>query len=141
MEYAALQILGLKPRSDNEKSEIAIIRIIQNGLSKRNLLKIKSLTGFSYATLARILSISTKTIESYQPEDKFSDTASERLFKLAEVLAFGKKVFGDEEILNDWLNRPLRPLDGQRPIDVMVNFYGLELVKNLLGRIENSVYS
>lgn len=138
MEYAVFQILGLKSRP---AGEVEIIDIIQNGLSKKNLLKVKNLTGFSFATLAGILSISTKTIESYGPEDKFSDTASERLLKLAEVLALGKKVFGDEEILNDWLHRPLRPLNGKRPLDIMVNFYGLEMVKNLLGRIDNSVYS
>ena len=142
MENDAFKLLGIKEKTSSKgQSAIYMIDLVQNRLTKRNLQNIKSHSGLSYSTLANILSISTKTIESYSPGDKFSESASERLLKLAEVIAFGKKVFGKEDLFNDWLSKPLRPLDGKRPIDVMVNFYGLELIRNLLGRIEHSVYS
>lgn len=134
---AALQLLGIS----GSHSSVEVVDLLEKGFTKRNYLKAKGFTGFSHQVMALILSVSTKTLEGKKPNDRLSDTASERLLKLAEVAALGNKVFNDSDLFKAWLQKPLRPLAGKRPVDLMVNMYGLETVKSMLGRIEHGVYS
>jgi putative toxin-antitoxin system antitoxin component (TIGR02293 family) len=142
MNSAALKVLGFRNIKEGKISSTFIIDLIDKGFTKRNYVNLKDALGFTNTRMANILSVSTKTIESYKVSDHLPDTASERLFKLAEIAALGSQVFDkDHDLFNDWLNKPLRPLNGKKPIDMMTNIYGLDMVKNLLGRIEYSVYS
>ncbi len=134
---SALKLLGVK----GSPTDLEVVELLEKGLTKRNYLRAKKFTGFSHQGMAAVLSISTKTLESKDDDDRLSDTASERLLKLAEVAAQGIQVFNSAELFREWLHRPLRPLGGKRPSELMVNMYGLENVKRLLGRIEHSVYS
>lgn len=134
---SALQLLGIP----GSHTSVEVIELLEKGLTKRNYLKAKELTGFSHRDMAEVLSISTKTLEGKKATDRLSDTASERLLKLAEVAAMGIYVFNSPQLFREWLQKPLRPLGGKRPVDLMVNMYGLETIKSLVGRIEHSVYS
>lgn len=134
---SALKLLGIS----GSPSAIEVVDLLEKGLTKQNYQKAKDVTGFSHQDMASILSISTKTLESKKNKDRLSDTASERLLKLAELTAQGIQVFNSGDLFREWLQKPLRPLGGKRPMDLMVNMYGLDMVKNLLGRIEHGVYS
>lgn len=134
---SALQLLGIP----GSHTTVEVVELLEKGFTKRNYLKAKEFTGFSHQNMAQVLSISTKTLEGKKANDRLSDTASERLLKLAEVAALGIFVFNSPELFREWLQKPLRPLGGKRPVQLMVNMYGLETVKSLLGRIEHSVYS
>ncbi|MGE0770313.1 MAG: antitoxin Xre/MbcA/ParS toxin-binding domain-containing protein [Cyclobacteriaceae bacterium] len=133
----ALGILGLKEKEDAN----SIYFLIEKGLPKSAFLKAKKTTGLSNQVLAEILSVSAKTIEKKKASDRFDDTASERLYRLAEVIALGQEALGDGETFKEWLHRPLPPLDGHKPLEMMKNTIGLELVKEILGRIKHGVYS
>jgi putative toxin-antitoxin system antitoxin component (TIGR02293 family) len=133
----AFQILGIKERDDPN----SVYFLIEKGLPKSAYLRAKKTTGLSNQVLADILSVSSKTIEKKKPSDRFDDTASERLYRLAEVVALGKEVLGDIQLFREWMQRPLRPLDGHKPIEMMKNTYGLDLVKEVLGRIKFGAYS
>lgn len=133
----ALQLLGIQGRH----TSVEMVELLERGLTKRNYLKAKKNTGFSHQVMAVVLSVSTKTLEGKKSNDRLSDTASERLLKLAEVAALGNHVFNSADLFKEWLQRPLRPLGGKKPVELMVNMYGLETVKTLLGRIEHHVYS
>ena len=134
---SALQLLGIS----GSPSHADVVEMLEQGFTKSNYLKAKEFTGFSHQDMATILSVSTKTLEGKRNKDRLSDTASERLLKLAEVAALGINVFNSADHFREWLKRPLRPLGGKKPIEMMVNIYGLEMVKQLLGRIEQGVYS
>lgn len=135
--YSALHILGIP----GKPSEVDVVELVSKGLTKKNYLNAKEFTGFSHQDLALILSVSTKTLETKGINDRLSGSASERLLKLAEVAALGKTVFTDAALFREWLHRPLRPLGGKKPAALMVNMYGLEMIRQLLGRIEHGVYS
>lgn len=133
----ALRLLGIP----GKPTDVDVVELLEQGFTKSSYLKAKEYTGFSHQDMAMILSISTKTLEGKGNKDRLSDTASERLLKLAEVVALGVNVFNSTELFREWLRRPLRPLGGKKPIDLMVNMYGLDTVKQLLGRIDQGVYS
>ncbi len=134
---SALELLGVK----GSPTAVEVVELLEKGLTKRSYLKAKKFTGFSHQDMAVVLSISTKTLEGKKDSDRLSDTASERLLKLAEVAARGIYVFNSADLFREWLHRPLRPLGGKSPSEIMVNMYGLETVKGMLGRIEHGVYS
>lgn len=133
----ALTILGLKEQDDPN----SIYFLIEKGFPKSAFLKAKKTTGLSNQVLADILSVSSKTIEKKKSTDRFDDTASERLYKLAELIALGKEALGSLELFREWLHQPLPPLGGYKPIEMMKNAFGLDLVKEILGRIKHGVYS
>jgi putative toxin-antitoxin system antitoxin component (TIGR02293 family) len=136
----ALEVLGLAVPEKGSSADYYVF-LIQKGIPKRALERAKRATGLTYALLAQLLSVSAKTIERKKPAERFDDTASERLVKLGEIIALGREALGDDDALKQWLVRPLRPLGGKAPVDLMKNMYGLELVKQLLGRIQYGVYS
>lgn len=133
----ALHLLGIRGKA----SPVAVVELLEKGFTKRNYLKAKAFTGFTHKQLAGILSVSTRLLEAKKNEDRLSDTASERLLKLAEIAAMGNSVFGNDKNFREWLQQPLMALGGKCPVDLMVNMYGLDTVKQLLGRIEHGVYS
>ncbi len=133
----ALELLGVR----GSPTSLEVVELLEKGLTKRSYLRAKKFTGFSHQDMALVLSVSTKTLEGKKDNDRLSDTASERLLKLAEVASKGIFVFNNVDLFREWLHKPLRPLGGKRPSDLMVNMYGLETVKSLLGRIEHGVYS
>ena len=133
----AFQLLGV---SGNPTS-MEVVELLEKGFTKRNYLKAKEFTGFSHQEMAAVLSVSTKTLEGKKGNDRLSDTASERLLKLAEIASLGFTTFNNNDLFRAWLHRPLRPLGGKKPVELMINMYGLETVKSLLGRIDQGVYS
>lgn len=48
---------------------------------------------------------------------------------------------GDRSIVDEWLNRRIPALGGQRPIELMATAEGCGLVIVTLGRIEHGVYA
>jgi putative toxin-antitoxin system antitoxin component (TIGR02293 family) len=136
----ALEVLGL-PYPEKGFTPDYLVALIQKGVSKRSFERAKRATGLTYSVLARLLSVSAKTIERKKPGERFDDTASERLLKLAEIIVLGREALGNDEALQQWLQRPLRPLAGKCPVDMMKNMYGLEMVKQVLGRLKYGVYS
>ncbi|MGF7207790.1 putative toxin-antitoxin system antitoxin component (TIGR02293 family) [Skermanella aerolata] len=65
---------------------------------------------------------------------------SGRTCKFAETLAKAAAVLGSQEEAERWLERPAIGLDQRRPIDLLSTPAGVEMVENLLERLEYGVY-
>jgi putative toxin-antitoxin system antitoxin component (TIGR02293 family) len=119
-----------------EKMEIS-----REGITKKELEILKTVADLDYTTMARILSVTRATLINKKKEEKFTGPLSERIVGLADLYAYGKKVFGDPERFNAWMNDPNKALGGKMPLEIIDNQYGREEVKNILGRIDYGVYS
>jgi putative toxin-antitoxin system antitoxin component (TIGR02293 family) len=75
------------------------------------------------------------------PDKKLSPEQSGRAWKFAEILAKATAVLGSQEEAEDWLRRPAMALDQRRPIDLLATPAGVQLVEDLLGRIQYGVYT
>jgi putative toxin-antitoxin system antitoxin component (TIGR02293 family) len=111
------------------------------GLSKLDLVKLKSRTELDYDRLSKALSVTRATLINKKGEQKFSSALSERMIGLADIYSYGYAVFEDEAKFNQWMFRPNQALGGKSPYDVIDNQFGREEVKNIIGRIEYGVYS
>lgn len=113
---------------------------IKRGISKLYLVGIKDAIDLDYDTLGRILSVSRAKLLSKRPEEKFDQLTSERIMLLADLFSYGLEVFGDKDRLTTWLKRPSKALGDISPVDMMDTVYGIQEIRNELGRIEYGIY-
>lgn len=89
-----------------------------------------------------ILGVSIRHLKNKKQTDQLNTRASERLIKLYELWNFGLDAFdGNKENFKEWLRVPLVVFQGRTPLYLMKNLIGIEMVKEVLGRIEYGVYS
>jgi putative toxin-antitoxin system antitoxin component (TIGR02293 family) len=132
-------IIKGKIRSDLEAHDVIVKRFSGKALvyvvKHARILKrsdVSAATGVSLRTAQRIDAQSTKLLSSEQ---------SGRLWKFAEVLAKAIEVFGTREEAEKWLAAPAIALEKKRPVDLLRSPVGVELVEQLLGRLEYNVYT
>lgn len=94
------------------------------------------------ASLERAVGMSLRTFQrrKYAPAEPLNQEQSGRAWKFAEILAKATEVFGSQEEAEQWLERPAIGLDQWRPIDLLATPAGVELVEDLLKRLEYGVY-
>ncbi|WAC15269.1 MbcA/ParS/Xre antitoxin family protein [Dyadobacter pollutisoli] len=61
--------------------------------------------------------------------------------EIANTIAKGLSVFGNVNALNRWLQKGNKALNNQKPFDLMNTPTELKLINQILGRIEEGVYS
>lgn len=66
---------------------------------------------------------------------------SERVYRLAKVLAYAESVLGTREKARRWLNSPNQALGNATPFSLLETEAGADEVTHVLGRIEYGVYS
>jgi len=72
-------------------------------------------------------------------ETKVMATSPAPLPAYAEILQLATRVFEDGEYALSWVREPNMALEGQAPVDFLNRPNGLEIVKNVLLRIQYGV--
>lgn len=89
---------------------------------------------------SRFLHITERTIQRYKKEQKsFEPIQSERILSIAKLHQNGKAVFGSDQKFNEWLNVNSVALGNIKPVDLLDNSFGIELLTDELGRIEHGI--
>jgi putative toxin-antitoxin system antitoxin component (TIGR02293 family) len=93
-------------------------------------------------SLEKAVGMSLRTFQRRRdaPAKLLSKEQSGRTWKFAEILAKATEVLGSQREAEQWLERPAIGLDQRRPIDLLETPAGVELVDDLLGRLEYGVY-
>lgn len=89
--------------------------------------------------LALLLGISVHMLAQRRRKGLLSQHESERLFRVARVLARAEEVWGDVETAFRWLNSPIIVLRGAMPLSLLDTEVGGELIMETLGRIEYGI--
>ena len=123
-------------------SDFDIIALSNEGITKASLDALISHLGISKKSFSEnILDASVKTIERKKSTDKLDKHTSSIVIEIARVVEHAFSVFGNEEKMKSWLNNPNRALNNIKPIDLFYIPTGLKMVNDILGRIEEGVYS
>lgn len=93
------------------------------------------------AELAPFLGVSVRTVAQRRRLGSLTSQQSERLFRLARVLARAEEVFDDLSNAFHWLTSPLIVLRGETPASLLDTEVGGELVMDTLGRIEHGIFA
>jgi len=74
-----------------------------------------------------------------QKQNHLSPDESDRLYRLARVLAHANRVFEDPEESADWIRTPNTALGKQQPLTLLDTDIGVQQVDQVLGRIEHGI--
>lgn len=117
-----------------------MISVIHAGLPYSIFDLIRASAPLSDAEWAAILGISTKSLLRHKQSGKeFKPLQSEKIMAIAEVVAAGKEAFGDVEKFKLWLGTPNFALGRLRPLELLRDSYGKDLVLGELTRIEYGI--
>lgn len=125
----------------NDIDKIRVIQAIESGLPYKSFEAIYKRSPFTQAFWAEALGLSIKSLNRYkQTEKRFKPLQSEKIIELAEVSDLGKKVFGNDADFELWLSTPSLALGNSKPIDLIKNSYGKELVVTELTNIDQGIF-
>jgi putative toxin-antitoxin system antitoxin component (TIGR02293 family) len=119
-----------------------LVELIQAGLSFSIFEKIRTIFPFTLQDWSSFLDISPKSLQRYSNEKRaFKPIHSEKIIELTEVMVFGFEVFEDMDKLRSWLNTPSFALGHKKPLDLIKNSYGKELVMRELIGLEHGIFA
>jgi putative toxin-antitoxin system antitoxin component (TIGR02293 family) len=134
------EILGGADVFDGD-SLAAIERSVRRGLPYASLEHVTRGIGLSRDEVARLLAIPSRTLTRRRQTKTLDIVESDRLYRLAAVLARGSDVLGSMRNLLQWLRLPNPALGGEPPLAHLDTEAGSREVETLLGRIEYGVFS
>lgn len=89
---------------------------------------------------ADILHLSNRTMQRYQKQKKnFETLQSERILEISMLYEYGVEVFGNSENFEGWMNSKIIALGGIKPKSLLDSSYGINIIRDTLGRIEHGV--
>ena len=137
------KILSLKKDltySDFLSDKMLMIHLIREGIPYSLFNLIQHHTPFSDKDWANFLGLSTKSLQRYKQSSKnFQPIQSEKIIEMAEVTNVGLDVFGDMEKFKLWLDTPNFSLGNLKPIELLKDSYGKEMVISELTRINHGI--
>ena len=114
--------------------------VIREGVTYPLFNLIQHSTPFTEDNWADFLDISTKTLDRYKQASKtFKPIQSEKIIEMAEVTKVGLDVFGDMDKFKLWLETPNFSLGNLKPMELLKDSYGKELVISELTRINYGI--
>jgi len=119
----------------------ALTDSIRKGLTFKALDTLALASGIDIDTLSAILRISPRTLARRRKSRRLAADESDRLVRLARVVAYALTVFKDQHKATTWLQRPNRALQQHAPIDLLDTDIGTQRVETILIRIHHGVYS
>ncbi|MFP5041351.1 antitoxin Xre/MbcA/ParS toxin-binding domain-containing protein [Parasediminibacterium sp. JCM 36343] len=126
--------------ADFLSNKMLMISVIRLGVPYSLFNLIQDFTPFTDDNWADFLDISTKSLHRYkQTSRSFKSIQSEKIIEMAEVTNVGLEVFGDMEKFKLWIETPSFALGNLKPLDLLRDSYGKELVISELTRINYGI--
>jgi putative toxin-antitoxin system antitoxin component (TIGR02293 family) len=118
----------------------ALEQMAQAGVPRTFVDELAEALGVQPYDLAPLLHISDRTLRRYSPSQLLPPGSSERALQIARVLERATEVIGSREKAAGWLTAINGAL-GAVPLELLGTTFGGERVLQILGRIEDTVYS
>jgi len=118
----------------------AIITVIRGGMPYRLFDAIRNSSPYSEGDWSAFLDISAKSLQRYkQSASSFKPSQSEKIIEIAEVTKKGVETFGDVSRFKLWLETPNFALGNVKPLELLKDSYGKEMVISELVRIDHGL--
>lgn len=124
------------------ENKYLLVMAIKMGITVPIYNLIKEKAPFTLEDWATYLGISSRSINRIKSSNgNFKSIQSERILEIAEVVELGYDIFDSKEQFKQWLNTPNFALRKSRPMDLLKDSYGKEMVINELTRIEHGIFA
>ncbi len=108
---------------------------IRDGFPPAVVERVMHASGLTLKELAAALDVSARSLQRRRRSGKLARYESDRLYRLARLVAIASDYLGDPERARRWLKRPNRALGGLAPVGAIDTEAGARQVENILGRI------
>ncbi|MBV8113587.1 MAG: DUF2384 domain-containing protein [Silvibacterium sp.] len=133
---------GRKALRQKVETSSDLAKATRAGLSVDSLDTLAAELSIQRLAVAKLLGISERTLTRRATSSRRLTVAeSDRVVRLARILALTRETLGSMEKASRWLQTPNRALEGDRPIDRLDTDIGVRSVEQVLGRIEYGLYS
>ncbi len=92
-------------------------------------------SGLTLKELASALDLSPRSLQRRRRSGRLARYESDRLYRLARIVAIANEYLGGHETAVRWLKRPNRALGGLAPVTAIDTELGARQVENILGRV------
>lgn len=139
---AIAKVLGGKKTLDTEvSSQQDLITAVRRGLRVSAVDAVIEELDAPRTDVLPALGIARRTMERRKHTGRLLPQESERVYRLAKILAIAESVLGDKQKARRWLNTPNRALGSVTPLSMLETEAGADEVTRILGRLEYGVYS
>ena len=119
-----------------------LMTLIREGLPADILPTIAAELSMDRSAVAKVVGISGRTLSRrLASRSRLSAEESDRMVRLARVLALANDTLGDRAKASSWLQTPNRALQGSTPFELLDTDAGVQSVETILGRIAYGIYS
>ena len=108
---------------------------IRKGFPPAAVERLMRASGLTLKEVASALDLSPRSLQRRRRTRRLARFESDRLYRLARIVALANDYLGNSERARRWLKRPQRALGGVAPVAAMDTELGAREVENLLGRI------
>lgn len=107
----------------------------------RQFAKIASKIPFSQHEWSEILHLSEKTLQRYAKDNKnFEGIYADRIIQMGDLIELGLEAFVSPDALYQWLKKDKAVLGHLLNFESLRSSYGIQLIKEEIGRIIHGVY-
>ena len=129
-ELGGKQTLGRTFASERDMREA-----IREGFPPAVVEELMRASGLTLKELANALDLSPRSLQRRRRTGRLARYESDRLYRLARIVALANEFLGDHERATRWLKHPNRALGGISPVAALDTELGARQVENILGRI------
>jgi len=108
---------------------------IRTGFPSAVVEQLMQASGLTLKELADALDLSPRSLQRRRRSGRLARFESDRLYRLARIVALAQHSLGDRHSAARWLKRSNRALGGAAPISAVDTELGAREVENVLGRI------
>ena len=117
-----------------------LIANVRKGIGYPDFEKMLAFSSFTLPEWSTILHLTPRSLQRYkQQKQTFDPLQSEKIIQIILLFKKGISVFGTKEKFDTWLNSNIVSLGGIKPKEVLDSAFGIEWIKEELGRIEHGV--
>jgi putative toxin-antitoxin system antitoxin component (TIGR02293 family) len=120
----------------------ALIHQVEQGLPFEALESLGAASGLSVPVIATVIGLPERTLARRKKAGRLSTGESERLLRASTVFEKAVELFeGDVKPAVTWLTSPKKALANRLPLEYSRTELGAREVEDLMGRLENGVFS
>lgn len=137
-----LDLLGIPAARRRQTRTVSDVEdLILEGVPSIALQRLREGLGISISAFAVLVGISPRTIiAGKRKSSRLDPLVSDRLARIAKILARAEEVFGSHEKAQRWMSKPVHALGGRRPFDKLMTDPGSSQVEDVLAAIEHGIY-
>jgi putative toxin-antitoxin system antitoxin component (TIGR02293 family) len=139
METEIIKALG--GRRAFGAGRIDLLAEVERGLPIKAYASLVKALELSPAEEDRLLQVSLRTRIRWKVRNRLDPAASDRLVRIARILALATDVLENRAHAIAWLREPSDVLRGRTPLQAISSDFGADKVANLLHQMEYGVYS